>query len=141
MEKSSVNKSSLGKFVTGTTIGVGLGMLFAPKSGKETRKILTNSIEKLISEAKELDKDNIKEIITKKAQEIELEIKELDKEKTLKIVKEKAKNIQTKADDLYKLAIEKGTPILEKTASDVKKNYNKTREIDIYYLFFFNYLK
>ena len=122
MEKSSVNKSSLGKFVTGTTIGVGLGMLFAPKSGKETRKILTNSIEKLISEAKELDKDNIKEIITKKAQEIELEIKELDKEKTLKIVKEKAKNIQTKADDLYKLAIEKGTPILEKTASDVKKN-------------------
>ena len=30
-------KSGLGKFLLGAGIGVGLGILFAPKSGKETR--------------------------------------------------------------------------------------------------------
>ena len=122
MAKSSGSKSGLGKFVAGATVGVGIGMLFAPKSGKQTREDLKNSLKNLIDEAKDLDKDDLKKLITKTAQEIEKEIKELDSEKVLKVVKEKSKKIQKKADDLYKLAIEKGTPVLEKTASDVKKN-------------------
>ena len=31
-------KSGFGKFLAGAAIGAGLGVLFAPKSGKETRK-------------------------------------------------------------------------------------------------------
>ena len=36
----SNKKSGIGKFLAGIGIGAGLGMLFAPKSGKETREIL-----------------------------------------------------------------------------------------------------
>ena len=38
-----MNKKStgVGKFVVGAAVGAALGMLFAPKSGKETRKAIT----------------------------------------------------------------------------------------------------
>ena len=36
----SNKKSGMGKFLAGLGIGAGLGILFAPKSGEETRKEL-----------------------------------------------------------------------------------------------------
>ena len=44
-----------------------------------------------------------------------------DKEKALKIAKQKATKIQKKADELYKLAVEKGTPVIEKSVSELKQ--------------------
>ena len=35
-----MKKGGFGKFVCGAAIGAGLGLLFAPKSGKETREDL-----------------------------------------------------------------------------------------------------
>ena len=35
-----MSKKNIGKFLTGAAIGVGLGFLFAPKKGSETRKDL-----------------------------------------------------------------------------------------------------
>ena len=52
--------------------------------------------------------------------------KDLDKEKVLSIAKKKGKEIEKKANELYDLAVEKGTPVLEKAASDVRK---KTIEV------------
>ena len=110
----------LGKFVGGLAIGAGLGVLFAPKSGKETRRDISEKIKEIIEQAKEIDVEEIKLSITKKAEEIKQELKDLDKEKVLKIAKQKAKKIEKKAEELYKLAIEKGTPILEKTTKELK---------------------
>ena len=42
------------------------------------------------------------------------------------MVKEKAKMIQIKAEELYNMAVEKGTPVFEKAADDVRK---KTVEV------------
>ncbi len=42
------------------------------------------------------------------------------------MVKEKAKMIQIKAEELYNMAVEKGTPVLEKAADDVRR---KTVEV------------
>ena len=47
-------------------------------------------------------------------------------EKVLSIAKKKGKEIEKKANELYDLAVEKGTPVLEKAASDVRK---KTIEV------------
>ncbi len=117
MKKSS----GIGKFLTGAAIGAGLGILFAPKSGKETRADLKKKLEEVLEEAKTIKAEDIKEKITKKVEELQKELKDLDKEKVLKIAKQKANKIQKKAEELYKLAVEKGTPVLEKTTKELKE--------------------
>ena len=75
-----------GKFILGAGLGLGLGMLLAPKSGKETRKDLMAKCNELLNKVKNLDADEVKENITEKVTELQNEIRALDKEK----VKEKA---------------------------------------------------
>ena len=43
-------KSGFGKFLAGAAIGAGLGVLFAPKSGKETRKDIAETAAFLASD-------------------------------------------------------------------------------------------
>ena len=52
----------VGKFVAGAAIGAGLGLLFAPKKGKELRKDLKNKFEEMINQVKSLDKDEVKKV-------------------------------------------------------------------------------
>lgn len=110
----------LGKFLAGAAIGAGLGILFAPKSGKETREDIKNKISEIIEQAKTLKAEDVKEMIISKVEDLQEQLKDLDKEKALKIAKQKAKKIQKKAEELYKLAVEKGTPVLEKTTKELK---------------------
>ena len=99
--------SKNGKFLLGAGVGLGLGFLFAPKSGKETRKDLAKSLNELVDKAKDIDVEEVKNAIIVKARELENTIKDLDKE-------------------IVDLAVEKGTPVVEKTAKEVK---SKTAEI------------
>ncbi len=110
----------IGKFVAGATIGASLGLLFAPKSGKETRDDISQKLKEISKSIKELDAEEVKEKLTKKIEEIEEELQSLDKEKVLKIAKQKAKKIEKKANELYELAVEKGTPVLEKKCNELK---------------------
>ena len=126
MMSKEKKKSGLGKFLAGAAVGAGLGVLFAPKKGSETRKELKQKFDELIARAKEIDVDEVKETIENKIEEIKEELEDLDKEKVLKIAKKKAKDIEQRANDLLNYAIEKGTPILEKTANSVKE---KTIEV------------
>lgn len=113
--------SGIGKFVAGALVGAGLGVLFAPKSGKETRADIKKKLDEIVEQAKALKTEDVKEMILKKVDELQEELKALDKEKVLKIAKQKAKKIQKKAEDLYKLAVAKGTPVLEKTTKELKE--------------------
>lgn len=113
-------KSGFGKFLTGAVIGAGIGMLFAPKSGKELRKDLKEKLDELIAKAKDVDLDEVKENIENKVEEIKLELADLDKEKVLKIAKQKAKEIGNKANELVEYAKEKGTPVLESLAASAR---------------------
>ena len=60
-------KKGCGKFVLGAALGAGLGVLFAPKAGSETRKELKAKIDDLLAKLKDLDvvevKENIEEFI------------------------------------------------------------------------------
>lgn len=113
-------KGGFGKFVTGALVGAGLGMLFAPKAGKELRKDLKEKMDELVLKAKDIDLDEVKVTIENKVEEIKIELADLDKEKVLKIAKQKAKEIGCKANDLVMYAKEKGTPVLESLAASAR---------------------
>jgi len=116
-----MKKSGFGKFALGAMIGAGLGILFAPKSGKETREGLKVKFDNVLEQAKSIKTEDVKKNIVKKVNELQKELQDLDKEKALKIAKNKAKKIEKKANELYELAVEKGTPVLEKSVSELKK--------------------
>ena len=113
-------KGGFGKFILGAGLGIGLGMLFAPKKGSELREDLKKKINELIDAAQAVDYEDIKQKIISKAKEIESELKDLDKEKVLKIAKTKAKDVEKKANELVDMAIETAKPALLEMANDVK---------------------
>ncbi len=113
-------KSGFGKLVAGIGIGVGLGMLFAPQSGEQTRKDLKKKMNELIEQLKEIDYNEVKDNIIDKIKDLQAELADLNKEKVLAIAEVKAEEIKKKAEEIYKAAVKQGKPIIEKTAKEVK---------------------
>lgn len=118
---SKDKKSGLGKFIAGAAVGAGLGILFAPKKGSETRKDLKNKLNEFIGKAKEIDIDEVKEEFFKKVDEVKKELEDLDKEKVLKVAKQKGEELKKKSEELLALTKEKGTPVLENVANEVRE--------------------
>ena len=118
--------SKKGNFLLGAGVGLGLGFLLAPKSGKETRKELMDAINDLVDKAKDIDVEEVKNAIIVKTRELENTIKDLDKETAKQLIIDKSKEVKIKAQELVDLAVEKGTPVVEKTAKQVK---SKTAEM------------
>ena len=115
----------IGKFVAGAAVGLGLGVLFAPKSGEATRKELKAKLDDLVEQAKNVDVAEVKKTITRKVEDIKMDLVDLDKEKALEIAKDKGEELKKKAQELVDYAKEKGTPTLKKTANDVLNNIIK----------------
>lgn len=113
-------KSGMGKFIMGAAVGAGLGILFAPNKGNETRKALKQKLEDLMNNIKNVDAEEVKAAFEKKVAEIKEELEDLDKEKALKLAKEKGNDIKKKCQELVNLAVAKGTPVLENAAEDVR---------------------
>lgn len=114
-----MSKRGYGKFVLGAALGAGLGLLFAPKKGEELRKDLKVKLDELINQAKEIDIEEVKKDFNRKVEDIKMGLVDLDKEKAIEIAKEKGAQLKSKAQELYDLAVEKGTPVLKKTANDI----------------------
>lgn len=128
--KMSKEKKGLGKLFAGVAIGGALGVLFAPKKGKDTRADLKNKLDEMLAKVKDMDANEVKENIETKIEEIKEELEDLDKEKVIAIASKKAKQIQERAEDLVEYAIEKGTPVLEKAATAIReKAIDVTKEV------------
>ena len=112
-------KRRLGGFLFVVLVGAGVGLLFAPKSGEETRKELKAKLDEMANQIKDIDLDEVKKEFSNKVKDIKAELEDLDKEKVVNFAKEKGNDLVVKAEELVALAKEKGTPVLKKTAEDV----------------------
>lgn len=115
-----MSRKGWGKFIVGAGIGAGLGILFAPKKGSETRRELKEKVDDLVAKARDIKMDDVTAMVEEKIGELKKEIKSLDKEKVLSLAKDQGEKIKKKATELVELAKEKGTPILQDAAVEVK---------------------
>lgn len=123
-------KKGTGKFIAGAAVGVGLGVLFAPRKGSETRQALKNKMCELINKVKEIDINEVKEDFQNRIDQLQEDLRDLDKEKIFSIAKKKANDIKERAQELVDLAVEKGTPVLQKAADEVRqKAIDVTRDV------------
>ena len=82
---------------------------------------LIDKLNEMCDKVKSIDADDVKKSIEKQIKEIRNDLEDLDKEKALKIAKQKAADIKKKSEELVNLAVEKGTPVLQKAADEVRQ--------------------
>ena len=116
-----MSKKGLGKFIAGVSVGTCLGILIAPKSGKETRKELREKGSELVDNIKNLDAKEIKEKLNQKLKEIKKELENLDKETALEAIKTGANNLMKKCDELIDGDKEACAPVIENAAKEVRE--------------------
>lgn len=107
-------------FVFGAALGLGLGLLFAPKKGSEMRSDLSKKINVLLKKAREIEISEVKEEFENKLMDIKASIEDLNREKILKIASKKAKEIQNAVEELLEYAVEKGTPVFAEATENVR---------------------
>ena len=119
------NKKGFGKFVLGAGLGAALGLLFAPKKGSELREELKEKFDDLVNSLKYIDADDVKATVEEKIEWLKTELENLDKETVLEEAQKQAKKLQDAAEELVEYAIEKGTPVVEKSANAIKQQILK----------------
>ena len=107
-------------FLVGAGIGAAITALFTTEKGKEYQVKISKMCEDIINKVKDIDADEVKENVTNKVNEIKAELADLDKEKAKDIASKKAKEIEAKAKELAVYAKEKGTPVLQEMAENLR---------------------
>lgn len=116
-----MSKGGLGKLLVGAGVGASIVALFTTKKGSEVREEIKKKFKEFYSNVEDLTVADIKKEFNDKAEEIKKGLEDLDKEKVEKIAKQKGKELQKKAEELVELAKEKGTPVLEDIASELRE--------------------
>lgn len=123
-----MSKKGIGKVIAGAAVGVGIGMMLAPKSGKETREDIKKGAKNLANKVKDIDLNEVKEDLINQYEKLKAELADMDKEKAKKIATKKINELNDKVQDLMEGAKEKSAPVIEKTAKDLKKKLSDLLE-------------
>jgi gas vesicle protein len=119
-----------GKFLFGALLGTGLGMLFAPRKGSETRRELGVKLNAFVKDLQEIDLEEVKTNVEAKIAEIQKSLKELDKETVFKVAKEKTEELKVAAGDLFEMVKDVANPVLEDAAKAIKASLTDvTKEV------------
>lgn len=116
-----MNQSKFGHFLTGALIGVGLGILLAPRAGSETREELRKSFKNLTDSIKNIDLEATKALFLDKLSEIQTDLSTIDAKEAVNTIQEKTKMIEKKCDELIKASQEEEIPTVEKAALEMKQ--------------------
>ncbi len=116
-----MKKKTVATLVAGTAIGAGLGVLFAPKSGKETRQDLKNKITEIKEHLENVKVKDVKKYVEGKIEKLENDLKALDKETVLKDAKNQAKKIEVDCKKLARYVKDKSEPILEEAVDSLRE--------------------
>ena len=119
-----MKKKTIVGFLAGAVFGTTLGVLFAPKSGKETRK----DLKKLAKKAKDIDLDDVREFVIEKSANIEEKLSKLSKERVLKEAKKKSKEIQKDIANLYDYVKDISEDVMQDSVIKLKKKAEITIE-------------
>ena len=88
----------------------------------DSRSVFYSAVQKeSIEQIKEIDYAEVKDNLLQKVEDLKQELKDLDKEKAIEIARIKANQIRKKAEELIHVAKEKGTPMVQKAAQEVKE--------------------
>jgi len=117
--------NGFGKLVIGAGIGAALGLLFAPKSGEETRKDLKKKADEITKKIKDIDLNELKDELSDDFRNLKEEVKNLDMDQAKIIAKDKGEELLGRIQELIGMAKEKGTPIVENAAKDLKKKVSE----------------
>ena len=115
-----MKKKTVATLVGGIAAGAALGVLLAPKSGKETRDDLKKAFDDFMNKVKDIDADDVKKYVDKNIKKIKKELDDLSMEKVGKMAKKKAKEIEKSMNDLVDYVKEKGTPVLEDAVESLR---------------------
>ena len=115
-ERAERNEKIVGtlKVLAGVGAGFTLGLLFAPKSGKETRKNISDATKKGLNYVSE-NLANAKNYIEEKTSDIREALAEKYDELTDEIISEKVEEIEEEIEEVAKKVEEKAKEVKEKT--------------------------
>lgn len=108
-----MSKSGFSKFIIGAGIGVGIGLLLAKKSGKETRDDIKLKFKELEDKFKKLDITELKSGAINKLDELKQKIEDLDQEQIAQAAKEKILDIRNGLSELTNKVKKKALPYIK----------------------------
>lgn len=114
-----MSKKGFSKFLVGTAIGIGIGLLVAKKSGKETRDELKLKFKELEEKFESLKPEDLKDGAINKFEELKIKIASLDKESVEEFTLEKVNDIKESLSSLAKYVKKKSAPLVRKLTDEI----------------------
>lgn len=113
-------------FFTGALIGLGVGLLLAPKENSLTKEKLKNSLEELLDRASDIDIEELKNSFLDRLSNLKEDLVDMPDKTKISFIQNKLDKIKNTCNDIIDIAKEKKVIKIETAAKTV---LNKVEEI------------